>query len=360
MSESDNQNIEQELHSPESFDPFVFDYEKQIFDLRQLLEISKSLNSTLDYTILIDSILFICMAQMKVIKAGIFTKKGLDSDGFVLQRNFKGFEIDLTKDYAIPEQHPLIKLFSDHYGCYTLSDIHNNIGPLAGLEHIEALEPSLIVPLKAKGQINGVIILGERIDETDFDPYEREYLLNIATLAAISINNAFLFEMTTTDMMTKLKMKHYFYTVLQERYGNKDMPPKGYNIIMLDIDFFKRFNDTYGHSCGDLVLVAVARTIAEHVRSTDIAARYGGEEFVVLITDDGQDTAIKIAERIRTAIEAMETEFEGQKLKITVSCGVASYDKTIDDNPKTVVERADRALYQSKQQGRNRVTFLAH
>ena len=359
MSEINNSNMDQELESPESFAPFVVDYEKQIFDLRQLLEISKSLNSTLDYTILIDSILFTCMAQMKVIKAGLFAKKGLDSEEFVLQRNFKGFDIDLSKDYAIPERHPLIRLFSERYGCYTLDDLHKVLGPLEGLEHIEALEPSLFVPLKTKGQINGIIILGERIDETEFDPYEREYLINIATLAAISINNAFLFEMTTTDMMTKLKMKHYFYTVLQDRYGNQDQPSKGFNIIMLDIDFFKRFNDTYGHACGDMVLIAVARTIAEHVRSTDIAARYGGEEFVVLIAEDGQETAVKIAERIRKAIEAMETEYEGQKLKITVSCGVASYNKDIDENPKNVVERADRALYQSKQQGRNRVTFLA-
>lgn len=358
MSESDNENSDRDSLAPATFESFSIDYEKQIFDLRQLLEISKSLNSTLDYTILLDSILFICMAQMKVIKAGIFTKKSLDSNDFVLQRNFKGFEIDLSKDYIIPELHPLIKLFSDHYGCYTMEDIHNAIGALQGLEHIEALEPSLLVPLKAKGQINGVLILGERIDETDFDPYEREYLLNIATLAAISINNAFLFEMTTTDMMTKLKMKHYFFTVIQERYGNKDIPQKGFNIIMLDIDFFKRFNDTYGHACGDLVLISVARTIAEHVRSTDIAARYGGEEFVVLIAEDGPETAIKIAERIRKAIEEKETDYDGQKLKVTVSCGVASYNKESDDQPKSVVDRADRALYISKQQGRNRVTFL--
>lgn len=359
MPESEHENVESDLAPSEDFAPFSVDYEKQIFDLRQLLEISKSLNSTLDYTILIDSILFICMAQMKVIKAGIFAKKGLDTNEFVLQRNFKGFDIDLTKEYAIPENHRLIRLFSERYVCYTLDDIHNAIGPLEGLEHIENLDPSLLVPLKTKGQINGVLILGERIDEKDFDPYEREYLLNIATLAAISINNAFLFEMTTTDMMTKLKMKHYFYTVLQDRYGNQDADQKGFNIIMLDIDFFKRFNDTYGHTCGDVVLVAVAKTIAEHVRSTDIAARYGGEEFVLLIADDGSDTAIKIAERIRTAIEAMETEYEQQKLKITVSCGVATFDKNLDENPKDVVERADRALYHSKQQGRNRVTFLA-
>lgn len=150
MPELGKQNVEQDLSVQENCTSFVVDYEKQIFDLRQLLEISKSLNSTLDYTILIDSILFICMAQMKVIKAGIFTKKGFDSTEFVLQRNFKGFDIDISKDYAIPEQHPLIKLFSEKYGCYTLRDIHAAIGPLDGIEHIEAMEPSLLVPLKTK------------------------------------------------------------------------------------------------------------------------------------------------------------------------------------------------------------------
>lgn len=203
-----------------------------------------------------------------------------------------------------------------------------------------------------------MLMLGDRIGEEEFDPYEREYLLNLAALAAISINNAFLFEMTTTDMMTKLRMKHYFFTVLQDRYGDPALPPKQYSVIMIDIDFFKRFNDTYGHACGDFVLQQVAKQIATHVRPGDIAARYGGEEFVILVTEDGPSLAQKIAERIRSAIEKMETLYEGQVLKVTVSCGVACYTKTIDQDPKEVVERADRALYQSKQQGRNRVTFL--
>lgn len=335
------------------------DSEKQIFDLKQLLEISKSLNSTLDYNILIDSILFTCMAQLKVLKAGLFARKGLDSECFSLHRNYKGFEIHQGLDYSIPEDHPVIRQFNQRYACYTMAELHSELGPLTGLEYLEELEPTILVPLKAKGQINGVILLGERIDDGEFDAYEREYILNIAILASIAINNAFLFEMTTTDMMTKLKMKHYFFATLMERYDRGQGGKQDFSIIMLDIDFFKKFNDSWGHSCGDAVLKRVARLIAENIRSVDVAARYGGEEFVVLVPEATADQAKFVAERIRLAVEASEYDYEGMKLKVTISCGVASFDANIDYSPKEVVDRADRALYLSKQEGRNRTSFMS-
>ncbi len=332
------------------------DQEKQIFDLKQLLEISKSLNSTLDYTILIDSILFTCMAQLKVLKAGLFAKKGLDSTCFSLHRNYKGFDLDHNAEYVLSEDHEIIRLFSRKYACYTLEEIRAELGSLDGLEGIANLEPSLIVPLKAKGVINGIILLGERIDESEFDQYEREHIINIAVLASIAINNAFLFEMTTTDMMTKLKMKHYFYTTLLERMEAVSETNTPLSIIMMDIDYFKKFNDTYGHSCGDAVLKRVAKTIGECVRSMDIAARYGGEEFVVLMADTDLPEATYAAERIRQAVADVATEYEGLQLHVTISCGVARYNPDRDISAKSLIDRADRALYRSKQEGRNRVS----
>lgn len=331
-------------------------YEKEIYDLRQLLEISKSLNSTLDYGILIDSILYTIMAQMKVLKAGLFARKGIDTPYFSLHRNYKGFEIDHRVDYSIAEDHPAIKLFTRQYGCYTLEDLMRRFGSLQGLEGLVALGPSLIVPLKAKGAINGILVLGERIDDVGFDAYEREYALTIAALAATAINNAFLFEMTTTDMMTRLKMKHYFYTVLIERMEQAAIGEKPLSIVMLDIDFFKKFNDTYGHLCGDAVLKQVARLVQENVRTMDLAARYGGEEFCVLLPDVGLERACLVAERIRQAVAATPTEYEGRALCVTISLGVAQYDPQRDVSAKSLIDRADRALYYSKQNGRDRVT----
>jgi diguanylate cyclase (GGDEF)-like protein len=178
----------------------------------------------------------------------------------------------------------------------------------------------------------------------------------VATLASIAINNAFLFEMATTDMMTKLKLKHYLYTVLDE-WIEQASSNEGFSMLMFDIDFFKRVNDTYGHSCGDIVLKQVARIILDSTRSSDLAARYGGEEFVVLISYPGKNMALRIAERIRKAVEGNKIQYKEDTLGVTISCGVASFDKAQDTSATAMVERADKALYQSKQGGRNRITL---
>ena len=331
------------------------EYERQIFDLRQLLEISKSLNSTLDYPILIDSILFTIMGQMKVLRAGLFAKKNLDSPSFSLHRNHQGFDLKHDVEYSIPEDHPLIGLFSRAFGCMTMKEIEGNLKSLDGLEGLAALDPSLVIPLKAKGSINGILVVGERIEGEEFTEYEKEYVLDIAILAAIAINNAFLFEMTTTDMMTKLKMKHYFLTTLMEKMEQSSQSDVPLSVVMLDIDLFKNFNDTYGHSCGDIVLKQTAIVIQDNIRVGDLAARYGGEEFCLLLPDADGPKAVVIAERVRKSVEANKILYEGKALSVTVSLGVAVYRPDEDLSAKVLMDRADKALYQSKHDGRNRV-----
>lgn len=334
------------------------EYEKQIFDLKQLLEISKSLNSTLDYNILIESILYIIMGQMKVLKAALYAKKGIDSVKFHLHRNCKGFDIDHDHDYAIADNAPAMRLFARETRAWSISEIKNRLGGLGGLEPLEALDPCLIIPMKAKGIINGLILLGDPIMNNDFSEYERDYIFNIAILASTAINNAFLFELTTTDMMTKLRMKHYFVTVLSEKMEESAFTENPLTVIMCDIDHFKRFNDQYGHSCGDEVLKAVAKLIQSQTRAVDVAARYGGEEFCVLLPGTDTKTAIIIAERIRSNVESLCIHYEDQCLNITLSLGIAQYDSDRDLSPKSIIDRADKAMYLSKQNGRNRVSHI--
>ncbi|HOX91775.1 MAG TPA: diguanylate cyclase DgcA [Spirochaetales bacterium] len=345
------------MNDPIELEQLREEYEKQIFDLKQLLEVSKSLNSTLDYPILIDSILYTIMGQMKVLKAALYAKKGIDSPYFALHRNYKGFEVDHRVDYSLAEDIPAVKLFSREYKPYTLDEVRSILGNLGGLESMEALGPTIIMPLKAKGVINGILILGEQIMGEDFSDYEKEYLQNIATLAAIAINNAFLFEMTTTDMMTKLRMKHYFYTVLIEKMEQSSITDRPLSVIMTDIDHFKQFNDTYGHSCGDAVLKQVAKLIQQHTRTVDVAARYGGEEFCLLLPDTDREHAAIIAERIRGGVEASVLDYDGLQLRVTISLGVALFDPSRDLSAKSVIDRADKAMYRSKQEGRNRVSL---
>lgn len=332
--------------------------EKQIYDLRQLLEISKSLNSVIDFSTLIDALLYTCMGQMKTLGVAIFIKKNFDATSFLLNRNYYGFELSNDHDYSMPEDHPLITKLTNQNVSMTIAEIKKSKIPIdEPLKGLISLDPSLIVPLKAKGHVNGLLVLGEQITTEAYSDYDKEHILNIASLAGIAISNAALIEMTTTDMMTHLKLKHYFYTVLMEKLELSESQNIPLSVLMLDIDFFKRFNDTYGHACGDVVLQMVAAVIQQNTRNQDMAARYGGEEFVVMLCDTPAVTAEKIAERIRSSIENLDILYEGQHLNLTISIGVAEFNSEIDKTSKLLVERADKALYESKQNGRNKVTI---
>ena len=126
--------------------------------------------------------------------------------------------------------------------------------------------------------------------------------------------------------------------------------------IMLDIDHFKQVNDTYGHAVGDQVLQAVAARCRETVREIDILGRYGGEEFVVLLLETDLDGARILAERLRQCVVDPPISTDGGMMKITVSLGVGILDKECPDLDH-LLQRADQALYKSKQDGRNRVSI---
>lgn len=332
-------------------------FEKQIYDLKQLLEISKSLSSVIDFSTLIEAILYTCMGQMKTLGVAIFTKKNFDASFFQLNRNYCGFELETDFEYAIQDDHPLIKMLNQMNACVTVEDIKKNIESDTVIDGLIGLQPSLIIPLKVKNHINGLLVLGEQITAEPYSDYEKELILNIASLAAIAISNAALLEMTTTDMMTHLKMKHYFYTVLMEKLEISASQKMPLSVLMLDIDFFKRFNDTYGHACGDVVLQMVANIIQQNTRNQDMAARYGGEEFVIMLCDTSSQPAQKIAERIRNSIANLDILYDGQHLNLTISIGVAQFNPNIDCTSKSLVDRADKALYNAKQTGRNKVSL---
>lgn len=333
--------------------------EKQVYDLKQLLEISKSLNSTLDLPVLIEAFLYICMGQFQITGAALFTKHNFDAVLFQLGQNYYGLDVKEDVDYSIPEEHPLISALVRCPACVTMDKLLGD-----GLEldstvaSLKSLNPSLIVPLKMRGVVNGILVLGEQIKAGEYSDYEKEQAVTMASLAAVAINNALLFDMSTTDVMTRLRLKHFFFTALSEKIGAAYNKGMRLSVIMFDIDFFKRFNDTYGHECGDFVLQKTAEVIQNNTRSQDLAARFGGEEFVVMLCETNLDEAQKIAERIRISIENMDIEYESQHLTITISAGVAQYNPFIDVLAKDLVERADMALYASKNNGRNRVTAM--
>jgi two-component system, cell cycle response regulator len=333
-------------------------YERKIYDLRQLIEISKGLNSTLEYNILIDSILLTCMGQMQLLMAGIFLKKGIGNENYALHRNYKGFEVDHSIDYEMEPDSESVRFMERDFKCYTLEELEAAVSSDHSFGILRMLKPSLIVPLMSKGILNGIIILGDRINSKTFTESEKEYLMDIASLAGIAIHNASLYEMATTDMMTRLKIHHYFHTLLVEEVDRARRLSRPLCIIMADIDHFKIVNDTYGHQAGDMVLINVAKIIKESVRHIDVASRYGGEEFAIILPGTEIHEALVVAERIRQNIEKTMVVYDGREIGATISIGVTQYDPELDKAKNTLIERADKALYISKRNGRNLVSFI--
>jgi two-component system cell cycle response regulator len=166
-------------------------------------------------------------------------------------------------------------------------------------------------------------------------------------------------ELAIVDPLTGLNNRRYLETHLAALLDNASGRGRPLSLMILDIDHFKTVNDTFGHSAGDEVLKAVALRSRRVIRAADLMCRFGGEEFVVVMPDTALDTALKIAERVRIAIESDPFAIEGGKstIKVTVSIGLA--DRGRDANPDLLIKRADRALYRSKHGGRNRVTTAA-
>ncbi|MBP5437230.1 MAG: sensor domain-containing diguanylate cyclase [Treponema sp.] len=341
------------------------EYEKEIYDLKQMIEISRSLCTTLELSKLIESTLFITMAQMHVLAAGIFILNSVDSFAYSLGNNYNGFDVDMSREYSIPMASTLVEyIVENREQVFTPKELEKHIAGSKELKLLQSLNITLLVPLVLKNRVNGLLVLGERFaagaeDGAVYDEYDKQQVSIIASLAAVAINNASLLELSSTDMMTHLKLKYYFFNVLTDNLDAAIMQDVHLSVLMFDIDFFKKFNDTYGHACGDYVLQQVASLIKGSIRSQDLASRYGGEEFTVLLSDANKKDAVFIADRIRKNIEAYDFEYENKHMKVTVSGGVAVFSS--ETNPvksaKALVDQADQALYVSKRNGRNRVTF---
>jgi len=183
-------------------------------------------------------------------------------------------------------------------------------------------------------------------------------LQTIMAAASSAVTRAQLFtkieKQATMDGLTKIANHRHFQDTLDVAIAKHTQARKPFALLLMDIDHFKKFNDTYGHPIGDKVLQSVAAAVTHAIRPNDFVARYGGEEFTVIL-DLEPALVLQAAERIREAIESQELEHEGQVLKVTVSIGAAVFP-TDGQVKKDLIELADQAMYRSKKNGRNQVT----
>jgi diguanylate cyclase (GGDEF)-like protein len=168
-------------------------------------------------------------------------------------------------------------------------------------------------------------------------------------------SNELLTNLANTDFQTGLYNKRYLMKTLNGELNRAARNHSCFSLIFLDIDFFKKVNDTYGHQRGDEVLTAVARTLLQCLRNYSTAARYGGEEFAIILSGTQLTGAIVVAERLREAIQALSFAPPMGDLKITGSFGIAAYPSAQVKDIDSLLKQADDALYSAKQKGRNRV-----
>ncbi|NWF62723.1 MAG: GGDEF domain-containing protein [Chloroflexi bacterium] len=163
-------------------------------------------------------------------------------------------------------------------------------------------------------------------------------------------------EQAVRDPLTGVFNRRYFAEALDKETARAARENMKFSVFILDVDHFKKFNDAYGHKCGDLVLQTLANFLVENTRRSDIVCRFGGEEFVVLMPDAQVDAAYERAERFRKNFSEQVVVYEGQQLTCTFSAGVASFPQHAASG-EVLLRLADEALYASKANGRNRVTI---
>ncbi|MDJ0917734.1 MAG: sensor domain-containing diguanylate cyclase [Woeseiaceae bacterium] len=245
------------------------------------------------------------------------------------------------------------------------------LGPFAACDHqmlfpgAPAVQSVALIPLMHHGNLMGSINFGSASADRFTTAHASDFLAHLGVIASFcvenTVNRARLLRSGFTDALTGWHNRRYLQVRLKEELARARRDRTGLVCLMLDLDHFKRVNDTWGHLAGDAVLQEVAHRIDAQVRASDVAARYGGEEFIVLMPEADVQAGLKLAERIRSAVSSEPVALgNGETVTITVSVGIASVDvEPGQDELKSIGEsliaRADVALYSAKSSGRDRV-----
>ncbi|MBS4031548.1 MAG: diguanylate cyclase [Clostridiales bacterium] len=221
----------------------------------------------------------------------------------------------------------------------------------------EGIRSAVRIPIRVKDEIIGVFILNSR-RPGNYSEQDLDILEPIVEHLALSLEKYLLFQqvsvLSLTDELTGLGNRRLLRQEMERELRRADRYDRNFSLLMADIDFFKRINDTYGHLDGDQVLKQLAEIVHDHVRDIDTCIRYGGEEFLVILPETDLDGAVAVAEKIRGTVEQAVFQIGRNKIQITVSLGIAVYPiHAVTD--EALLQRADDALYHAKINGRNRI-----
>lgn len=277
-------------------------------------------------------------------------------------------KMDLLVDFGIDHSDSLLHTLSEDLGPVNLtlsSDVIQTFSKDDGWRWLNQstplfeIEPNtvLLVPLLANQRPVGLVLLVSNAQKPDETQLQR--LETIRNFTSPHLDNSLLHnrikELAAIDELTGILNRRFGMRRLQEEYSRAIRHGIPLSVLMIDIDHFKDFNDTYGHALGDAVLKAVASKLQTSIRAEDMACRYGGEEFLVYLSGAGMTDSAEIAERFRRNISTEAIKLGNNIVSISVSIGIATFPIVRSSIPKELIDFADEALYAAKNAGRNQV-----
>lgn len=282
----------------------------------------------------------------------------LDEDGYLTIKAAKGLDEEIIKNTRIRPGESISGWVAQEARPLLIKDIE--IDPLFHKRPDPKYKSRsfISIPLIYRGKVSGVINAMDKLDQPLFCDEDVRLISAVAHYLAIAIENARLYEeksrLAITDGLTGIYNHRYFKEHLEEEFRRARRFLHPFSLIMIDIDHFKEYNDRYGHLGGDLALKTVADTLMENIREVDIVSRYGGEEFTIILPDTDIEGAEALAEKARRAVKIKSLALaEAGQEGLTISAGVASFKISMKDLDE-LIDQADKALYQAKQEGRDR------
>jgi two-component system cell cycle response regulator len=228
-------------------------------------------------------------------------------------------------------------------------------------EHCQFMREGEKVIVADLGSTNGTFVNGIKIDRKELADGDK-IMVGSTTILKFTYHDYLdevfqrqMYESALRDGLTKVFNKKYFTDYLEKEFAFAARHKGPLALIFLDIDHFKKINDTHGHPAGDFVLAELSQMMAELLRTEDVLARFGGEEFTILCRGSDQGGAKIVAERLRCAVEERKFTFGGKEIPVTISLGIAAVPESGVSDHAAFLAAADKALYEAKRTGRNRV-----
>jgi len=324
------------------------DLEELLLKAHELFQLA-SVDELIDKTIQFLSDNFIPSNLVIILNEGIMVNR----IKVLTFRNMKSVN-DSIKIHSLE---PFESFFRKYRGTTSYLILENDMENSGYLEPFKPYEPEIVVPVHGISGLYGIILFGAKILGEEYNTKEISYIDKLIKFTSVGIQNNIHYEHSVKDSKTGLYNHNFFINRVNEQIARAKRSKRPFSVIVMDIDKFKDFNDIYGHLAGDTVIINLATVLKKSIREGDILSRFGGEEFTILLPDAGSSEGYKASERFRKDIEHMEVFYQNEKLKVTISLGVSTFNDYEQLDEVSLLKRADQALYESKKTGRNKSTI---